>query len=81
MAYCMLEKKYFKRGMRENMVYDIFESCYQEYIAGRFLLASYTFDVVRLKKDRVKLVDFNPFGEVTDGIFFHWDELLNNNFR
>jgi hypothetical protein len=57
------------------------EHCYQEYISASFPLPSYTFDVVRLKKDRVRLVDFNPFGEVTDGIFFQWDELRNNQFR
>ena len=54
---------------------------HQEYIAATFPLPSYTFDVVRWRKDRVRLVDFNPFGEVTDGIFFSWEELLNNNFR
>jgi D123 len=56
-------------------------SFYAEYIAQTFPLSSYTFDVVRWRKDRVKLVDFNPFGEVTDGIFFNWDELNNSNFR
>ena len=50
-------------------------------LRATFPLPSYTFDVVRWRKDRVRLVDFNPFGEVTDGIFFSWEELLNNNFR
>ncbi len=31
------------------------------------------FDVVRYLKDRVRLVDFNPFGPTTDSLLFDWD--------
>ena len=34
------------------------------------------FDVYRLRQNKVYLVDFNPYGPVTDGLLFSWDELL-----
>ena len=39
------------------------------------LCANFVFDVVRLKKDHVRLVDINPFGETTDSLLFEWREL------
>ena len=31
-------------------------------------------DVVRHRKDRVSLVDFNPYGPTTDSLLFDWDQ-------
>lgn len=44
-------------------------------ILGRFPQPSYVFDITRAKQGSVTLIDFNPFGEVTDGVLFSWDEL------
>ena len=33
-------------------------------------------DVYRPRKNKVYLVDFNPYGPVTDGLLFSWDELM-----
>ena len=44
-------------------------------IQDKFPLDNYVFDVIRSKKDKVSLVDFNPFGETTEALFFTWEEL------
>lgn len=46
-------------------------------IANKFPDSDYVFDVFLQSKTVVKLVDFNPFGEVTDPLLFTWDELSN----
>lgn len=33
------------------------------------------FDVCRSAKDRIILIDFNPFGQLTSAKLFDWDEL------
>lgn len=50
-------------------------SFFCEHIKNRFDSRDFVFDVVRTRKDRVKLVDFNPFGLTTDSILFSWQEL------
>ena len=50
---------------------------FNEYIVDKFPLRNYVFDVMRPGKDRVKLLDFNPFGETTDGLLFEWVNLTN----
>jgi len=57
---------------------DIF-SFFKEHIQNKFNCDNYVFDVIRSKKDKVILVDFNPFGETTDAMFFTWDELKSWN--
>ena len=37
----------------------------------------FVFDVIRKRKDLVRLVDFNPFGSTTDPLLFEWEELHN----
>ena len=61
---------------RRSIVGDI-SSFFEEFIAAApFSLSDFVMDVVRFGKDRVKLVDLNPFGEgVTDPVLFTWDEL------
>lgn len=61
----------------ESIVVDI-RSFYGEQIRDRFPLQNYVFDIVRDGKDKIRLIDFNPFGPVTDGLLFDWDELLTN---
>ena len=58
----------------DSIVQDVV-SFYREHIEDRFPSPSFVFDVIRSKKDKVILVDFNPYGETTDPLFFTWDEL------
>ncbi|KAK3881842.1 hypothetical protein Pcinc_013746 [Petrolisthes cinctipes] len=50
-------------------------SFWRENIENRFPLLNYVIDVYRPAKDNVILLDFNPFGETTDGLLFSWKEL------
>ena len=60
---------------RSTILRDIV-SFHSEHLKSRFALPNYVFDVVRFRKDRVKLVDFNPFGKTTDPILFSWQEII-----
>ncbi|PRP76306.1 cell division cycle protein [Planoprotostelium fungivorum] len=44
-------------------------------VMDKFPDPDYVFDVYITKNKTVTLVDFNPFGEVTDGLMFEWSEL------
>lgn len=44
-------------------------------IRDAFPLRNYTMDVYVDKKDRLWLIDFNPFGEPTCPLLFEWEEL------
>lgn len=48
-------------------------------VIERFPLANYTMDVYVDNRQRVWLVDFNPFGEPTCSLLFEWAELCNMN--
>jgi len=48
---------------------------FREQIRDKFPLDLYVIDVVRLRKDKVMLVDFNPWCNNTDGLLFDWSEL------
>ena len=49
-------------------------SYFKEQIVTKFPLDDYVFDVVRQWKDRVSLVDLNPYGPTTDSLLFDWAE-------
>ncbi|XP_003701549.2 translation initiation factor eIF2 assembly protein isoform X2 [Megachile rotundata] len=60
-----------------NIQTDI-KSLFMERIKGRFPLNHYSFDVIRFKKEKVKIVDFGPLDEsATKGTLFTYDELQN----
>lgn len=44
-------------------------------IKGKFGDSTFVFDVYNDLNDRIYLVDFNPFGEITDSMLYTWDEL------
>ena len=50
---------------------------YHTYIEGRFADADFTFDIWRKSREDVVLLDFNPFGPVTDSLLFSWNELMS----
>ncbi|XP_051171244.1 cell division cycle protein 123 homolog [Leptopilina boulardi] len=60
-----------------NIQKDI-TTLFNERIKDRFKLQNYSFDVIRYKKDKVKIIDFGPMNEtVTNETLFTYQELLN----
>ncbi|EZA47797.1 Cell division cycle protein-like protein [Ooceraea biroi] len=61
-----------------NIQTDI-KSLFSERIKGRFPLRSYSFDVVRRKKDKVKIIDFGLMDESSaKSTLFTYEELQNH---
>ncbi|KAH0955350.1 hypothetical protein HN011_004828 [Eciton burchellii] len=61
-----------------NIQTDI-KSLFSERIKGRFPLRNYSFDVVRHKKDKVKIIDFGPMDESSvKSTLFTYEELQNH---
>ncbi|KAG9288346.1 hypothetical protein G9A89_021377 [Geosiphon pyriformis] len=51
-------------------------------IQHKFSNLNYVFDVyVTRNRERVWLIDFNPFGPMTDSLLYSWDEILSANLR
>ncbi|KAE8616538.1 hypothetical protein XENTR_v10008831 [Xenopus tropicalis] len=48
---------------------------FQEHIQYNFPNEDFVFDVYKDSQGKIWLIDFNPFGEVTDSLLFTWDEL------
>ncbi|GBG90497.1 hypothetical protein CBR_g50844 [Chara braunii] len=65
----LLERRY---QMRDLLV-DFFE----ETVSGAFDDPDYTFDAYVTRSNKVKVLDFNPFGGATLPLLFTWDELLS----
>ncbi|KAK3587558.1 hypothetical protein CHS0354_004847 [Potamilus streckersoni] len=62
---------------KDEIVADI-QAFFYHFIQGNFPDKSYVFDVYRRDQGKILLIDFNPFGEVTDGLLFSWEELLGD---
>lgn len=60
---------------KEDIVRDIM-SFFNEQIGPKFPLDNYVMDVVRQRKDKIVLVDINPYGITTDALLFDWNENL-----
>lgn len=58
---------------KEDIVRDI-GSFFAEQVLPKFPLDDYVMDVVRHCKDKVSLVDINPYGVTTDSLLFDWSE-------
>ncbi|XP_010182456.1 PREDICTED: cell division cycle protein 123 homolog, partial [Mesitornis unicolor] len=50
---------------------------FKKHIQYKFLDEDFVFDVYRDSKGKIWLIDFNPFGEVTDSLLFTWEELTS----
>ncbi|KAM9672887.1 translation initiation factor eIF2 assembly protein isoform 5-T5 [Trichechus inunguis] len=50
---------------------------FKKYIQYKFLDEDFVFDVYQDSRGKVWLIDFNPFGEVTDSLLFTWEELIS----
>ncbi|XP_076237249.1 translation initiation factor eIF2 assembly protein [Calliopsis andreniformis] len=67
----------YNESEKYNIQTDI-KSLFMERIKGRFPLSNYSFDVIRYKKEKVKIVDFGPLDEsATKGTLFTYEELKN----
>lgn len=62
-----------------NTIHSAIKNFFVEKIMGKFPDDSYIFDIYINSNNAVKLVDFNPFGELTDPLLFTWDELSQIN--
>ncbi|RUP47085.1 D123-domain-containing protein [Jimgerdemannia flammicorona] len=69
----------FLADMREE-IEDKIDEFFEDKVRDKFPNRNYVFDVY-LSRDRRKvyLVDFNPFGPMTDSLLFHWDDILSVN--
>ncbi|XP_012298847.1 translation initiation factor eIF2 assembly protein isoform X2 [Aotus nancymaae] len=52
---------------------------FKKHIQYKFLDEDFVFDIYRDSRGKVWLIDFNPFGEVTDSLLFTWEELTSEN--
>ncbi|XP_044618063.2 translation initiation factor eIF2 assembly protein isoform X3 [Equus asinus] len=50
---------------------------FKKHIQYKFLDEDFVFDIYRDSRGKVWLIDFNPFGEVTDSLLFTWEELIS----
>ncbi|KAL4223537.1 hypothetical protein ACF0H5_017008 [Mactra antiquata] len=62
---------------KKEIVSDI-QGFFYHIIKDNFPDKNYCFDVYRRHQGKLILLDFNPFGRVTDGLLFDWDELEGN---
>lgn len=62
---------------QEDLITHAIQDFFNKNIQYNFLDEDFVFDVYRDSQGRVWLIDFNPFGEVTDSLLFTWDELRN----
>ncbi|CAN6574463.1 unnamed protein product [Malus baccata var. baccata] len=63
----LLEKKHNLQALIEDFFVDN--------LMSRFESENYTFDVYATQDDRIKVVDFNPWGAFTLPLMFTWEEL------
>ncbi|KAJ1420424.1 Cell division cycle protein [Sesbania bispinosa] len=60
---------------KKNDLLLLIEGFFNNYVRTRFESENYTFDVYITNDERVKVVDFNPWGAFTLSLLFTWDEL------
>lgn len=61
-------------SLADDITYEIV-NFHDRYVANSFKDEHYVFDVFRKDKAEFLVIDFNPFNEVTDSLFFTWTEL------
>ncbi|KAI4371821.1 hypothetical protein MLD38_010125 [Melastoma candidum] len=54
------------------------EKFFMERVHQKFPSDSYTFDIYITRDDRIKIIDFNPWGAFTLPLLFSWEELEEN---
>lgn len=66
----------FLTNIKDKIHKDI-SKFFNKYIKSRFSEASFVFDVYTSKEGSVRLLDMNPFCQVTDSLLFSWHEILD----
>lgn len=64
-------------GKQKADVVNSLEDFFKQRVQYKFLDEDFVFDVYRDSEGKVWLIDFNPFGEVTDSLLFTWEELIS----
>ncbi|KAF9942273.1 hypothetical protein BGZ67_002290 [Mortierella alpina] len=66
----------FLKGIQQELE-DKIVGFFEDKINGHFPDSDYTFDVyITRNRERIYLIDFNPFAQKTDSLLFEWEELL-----
>jgi len=80
-AVCQRDtSNYYPHLAREEVsIRQDLASFFMEQIKDKFTLDRYVVDVTRPRKDKVVLVDFNPWSVTTDSLLFSWEELEEMN--
>ncbi|XP_065879711.1 uncharacterized protein [Euphorbia lathyris] len=60
---------------KKNRLQALIEKFFLDKVRMRFESENYTFDVYVTKEERVKIVDFNPWGGFTLALLYSWEEL------
>lgn len=68
----------FIRDQKDEIIADA-QAFFYHVIKDNFPDKSFCFDVYRRNQGKLLLLDFNPFGPVTDSLLFTWDELEGEN--
>jgi len=67
---------FFLNDIKEELETKIIQF-FETHIQNKFLNQNYVFDVyVTRNRERVWLIDFNPFGPMTDSLMYTWEEIL-----
>ncbi|WCJ18811.1 hypothetical protein M5689_001134 [Euphorbia peplus] len=60
---------------KKNSLQLLIENFFTENVRLRFESENYTFDIYVTRDERVKILDFNPWGAFTLALLFTWEEL------
>ena len=62
--------------LKDILLQEIMEF-FNSKIKSKFVDSDFVFDIFKQESGHYKLVDFNPFSEITDGLLFSWSELYS----
>jgi len=69
--------EYFECLTNDSSFKTLIVEFFNRSIKEKFPLENYTFDLFIDDQNDIKLLDFNPWGPITDALLFTWDELKN----
>ncbi|VEU44542.1 unnamed protein product [Pseudo-nitzschia multistriata] len=64
----------------KDQIYDLIYDFFEDYVKHRFAdgkIGNYVLDVFLDKKDRIWVIDFNPWARTTDSLLYEWSELMS----
>ena len=63
---------------KKNNIESLINEFYEDHMRLKFESENYTFDVYVTNDERIKVLDFNPWGAFTLPLLFNWEELEQN---